>query len=231
MTDDFPPSLFPRAGRAAPDRVALDILSDPICPWCYIGKARLDAALAERPDHGFDIAWHPFRLNPEMPRGGMDRAAYLEGKFGGRDGVARAYAPVMEAAEEAGLDIAWDRIARTPDTTDAHRLIHWAGLEGCQQAAVAALFSAYFREGRDIGDSDELCAIARAIGMEDALVARLFASDADRDEIARRDAHARARGVTAVPTFVVAERHVVPGAQPTELWLRVMDDLAALRAT
>jgi predicted DsbA family dithiol-disulfide isomerase len=206
--------------------IALDILSDPVCPWCLIGKARLDAALAARPGHPFRRIWQPFQLNPGMPRGGMDRAAYLEAKFGGRREAAAVYARVDAAAAEAGIAIPWDRIRRIPNTLDAHRLIHWAGIEGCQEAVVAALFAAYWQEGRDIGDAEVLAALADGAGMDAAVVRRLLSGDADADEVRRREAHARARGVTAVPTFVIADRHVVPGAQPTDLWLRLIDEVS-----
>jgi predicted DsbA family dithiol-disulfide isomerase len=207
--------------------VKLDILSDPICPWCWIGKAGLDAAMAEQPDHPFTIEWHPFQLNPDMPREGMDRRAYLEAKFGGREGAARAYAPVVERAAEAGLDLHLDRIATTPNTLDAHRLIHWAGIEGRQTAAVSALFKAYFTDGRDIGDRDVLADIADAIEMDASVVRRLLASDADLDGIRQRDAHSREMGVTGVPTFIVAQQHAVPGAQSKEMWLKVIEDIRA----
>lgn len=205
--------------------IKLDVLSDPICPWCYIGKANLDRALAQRPDHPFVIEWHPFQLNPEMPTEGMDRRDYLEAKFGGREGAVRAYAPVAQAAERAGLTINFEAIARTPSTLDAHRLIHWAGLEGRQTAAVSSLFRAYFAEGRDIGDAAVLLDIADSIGLDRAMTERLLASDADADDIRARDAHARQRGVTGVPTFVIANQHVVVGAQPPDLWLQVIDEL------
>ncbi len=207
--------------------IKLDILSDPICPWCYIGKANLDAALLERPNHPFLIEWHPFRLNPDMPPGGMDRRRYLEAKFGSREGAAAAYARVFDAARAAGLDIAWDRIDRTPNTLDAHRLIHWAGVEGRQTAAVSALFDAYLQQGKDIGDRDVLGDLAARIEMDRAVVLRLLATSADLDDIEARDAHARARGVTGVPTFVVDGRHVVVGAQTPDLWRQVIDELAA----
>ena len=206
--------------------VKLDIMSDPICPWCYIGKTNLDRALAQRPDHPFLITWHPFQLNPDMPKDGMDRRAYLEAKFGGKDGAVRAYAPVVEHAEKAGLKINLEAIEKTPNTLDAHRLIHWAGIEGMQNAVVDALFNAYFVEGRDIGDTDVLADIADSSGMDASVVLRLLSTDEDRAEIVERDAAARGMGVTSVPTFVVASQHAVPGAQPTELWLRVLDDLA-----
>ena len=205
----------------------LDILSDPICPWCFIGKTHLDVVLAERPDHPFEIEWHPFQLNPDMPPEGMDRRAYLEAKFGGRDGALRAYAPVIEAAEAAGLDIAWDRIARTPNTLDAHRLIHWAGIEGRQIAAVSQLFDAYFLRGEDIGDREVLADLSERIGMDRDMVLRLLGTTADRADVAARDAHARERGVTGVPTFIVGQRHAVPGAQQPGLWRQVLDEMEA----
>ncbi|MEM7709796.1 MAG: DsbA family oxidoreductase [Pseudomonadota bacterium] len=207
--------------------VPLDILSDPICPWCHIGKTLLFRALERHPEHPFRLSWHPFQLNPDMPREGMDRRAYLEGKFGGRDGAVRAYAPVLEAAEAAGLEIDFGAVARTPNTLDAHRLIHWAGLEQRQTHAVQALFEAYFEKGLDIGDVPTLVEIGVGTGMEREMLERLFATDADTDDIRTRDAHARERGVTGVPTFVLANQHVLRGAQPVELWGQVIEEVTA----
>ncbi len=209
------------------DTVKLDILSDPICPWCYIGKTYLDRALAEKPDHPFLIEWHPFQLNPDMPAEGMDRRAYLEGKFGGKEGAVRAYAPVVEHAEAAGLQINFEAMKRTPNTIDAHRLIHWAGIEGRQIAAVSALFEAYFVEARDIGDAEVLADIADGVGLDAALISKLLKSDADVAEIKARDAHSRKMGVNSVPTFIVASQHAVPGAQPPDLWLKVIEEFSA----
>ncbi|MDX1782376.1 MAG: DsbA family oxidoreductase [Thalassovita sp.] len=205
--------------------IKLDILSDPICPWCLIGKTNLDRALEAHPDHPFEIEWHPFQLNPDMPAGGMDRREYLETKFGGRDQAVAVYARIAEAAEAAGVAIDFEGIRRTPNTLDAHRMIHWAGLEGRQTAMVSALFRAYFQEGKDIGATDVLLDLAETVGLDRAMIARLLESDADAEEIRARDAHARARGVTGVPTFVVANQHVVPGAQPPELWAKVIEEL------
>jgi predicted DsbA family dithiol-disulfide isomerase len=209
------------------DTIKLDILSDPICPWCYIGKTHLDKALADHPGHPFVIEWHPFQLNPDMPAGGMDRRTYLETKFGGKEQAVRAYAPVVEHAQKAGLTIAFEDMTRTPNTLDAHRLIHWAGIEGRQTAAVAALFTAYFTQGRDIGNAEVLADLADGIGMDAATVLRLLASDSDKADIRARDAHSREMGVTSVPTFIVGGKHAVPGAQPPELWAQVINDLAA----
>ncbi|SFO21915.1 Predicted dithiol-disulfide isomerase, DsbA family [Roseovarius lutimaris] len=207
--------------------VKLDIISDPICPWCYIGKTLLDQALAERPDHGFDITWHPFQLNPDMPAAGMDRREYLEHKFGGKDGAMRAYAPIVERAEAVGLKIDFAGIKRTPNTLDAHRLIHWAGIEDVQNDMAMALFRAYFEEGRDIGDHEVLADIADSLSMDGATILRLLQTDADREDIANRDKQFRAMGITGVPTFIVAGQHAVPGCQPADLWIKVIDELGA----
>ena len=207
--------------------IKLDIMSDPICPWCFIGKTHLDKALQARPDHPFTIEWHPFQLNPDMPAAGMGRREYLEGKFGGKDAAVRAYAPVVEHAAAAGLKIDFEGMTRTPNTLDAHRLIHWAGLEQKQTKAVDALFHAYFVEPRDIGDHDVLADIADSIGLDASVIRRLLTSDADREDIAARDAHARTMGVSSVPTFIVANQHAVPGAQPPELWEQVIDEMLA----
>ncbi|UWQ34793.1 DsbA family oxidoreductase [Leisingera sp. M527] len=205
--------------------VKLDILSDPICPWCYIGKTHLDKALAEVPDHPFVIEWHPFQLNPDMPREGMDRRDYLERKFGGKEGAVKAYAPVMEHAEKAGLTINFEAMTRTPNTLDAHRLIHWAGIEGKQTEVVDALFQAYFVDAKDIGDHKVLADVAREAGMDADVAARLLQGDSDVQAIQDRDAHSRKMGVSSVPTFIVASQHAVPGAQPPELWKQVIEDI------
>ncbi len=205
--------------------VKLDVLSDPICPWCYIGKTNLEKALAAVQDHPFVIEWHPFQLNPEMPVEGMDRRSYLESKFGGKDGAVRAYAPVVEHAEKAGITINLDAIKRTPNTLNAHRLIHWAGIDSKQNAVVDALFQAYFVDGKDIGDIATLADIGAAAGMERDVLKNLLNGDSDTDTIRDRDSHSRKMGVTSVTTFVVANQHAVPGAQPPELWAQVIKDI------
>ncbi|KIC19342.1 DsbA family oxidoreductase [Leisingera sp. ANG-DT] len=205
--------------------VKLDILSDPICPWCYIGKTHLDKALAEVPDHPFVIEWHPFQLNPDMPREGMDRREYLERKFSGKEGAVKAYAPVVEHAEKAGLTINFEAMQRTPNTLDAHRLIHWAGVEGKQTQVVDGLFKAYFVDAKDIGNHAVLAQVAQEAGMEADVAARLLEGDSDVQAIRDRDAHSRKMGVSSVPTFIVANQHAVPGAQPPELWKQVIEDI------
>ena len=160
----------------------------------------------------------------------MDRRAYLEGKFGGKEGAVRAYAPVVEHAEKAGLKIDFEGMKRTPNTLDAHRLIHWAGIEGRQTAAVSALFKAYFVETRDIGDHEVLADIADGLDMDASVVMRLLASDSDMQMIRDRDAHARKMGINSVPTFIVANQHAVPGAQPPELWAKVIAELTDMES-
>lgn len=202
--------------------IPLDIFADPVCPWCLIGKVELDRALESRPSHPFQIAWHPFRLNPQMPRGGMDRIEYLRAKLGPRaEDATRA---VAQRAAALGLNL--NPSPREPDTTDAHRLMHWAGLEGAQTRVMSGLLRAHWQEARDIGDATELARIAAGAGMDAALVTRLLASDADRDEVAVRERHARERGITSVPTFIVANRHAISGAQPASLWQQVIEELS-----
>lgn len=202
--------------------IRLDIFADPVCPWCLIGKVELDRALESRPGHPFAITWHPFRLNPQMPREGMDRIEYLHAKLGPRAEEASR----MVAGRAAVLGLTLNPSAREPDTTDAHRLMHWAGLEGAQTRVMSGLMRAHWQEARDIGDPAQLVAIAEAAGMEGAVVARLLAGDADLAEVARREAHARQKGINSVPSFIVADAHAISGAQPAALWQQVIDELS-----
>lgn len=204
--------------------IRLDIFSDPVCPWCYIGKANLDRALEAHADHPFRIEWHPFQLNPDMPSEGVDKHDYLAAKFG-EDRLVQMHLRLKEVSRAAGAEIDPDTPRRMPNTLDAHRLIHWAGLEGRQTAVVSAIMRAYWREGRDIGNAGVLADIAAAAGMDRAVTARLLASDADADDIRARDADARAKGVSAVPTFLIAQQYVVSGAQPPDVWSRVIEEL------
>jgi predicted DsbA family dithiol-disulfide isomerase len=203
----------------------LDILSDPICPWCYIGKAHLDNALADHLDHPFTIEWHPFQLNPDMPAAGMNRREYLGKKFGGKNEAIQVYSKIEQSASAIGLPIDFAAMERTPNTIDAHRLIHWAGLEHKQQLMVDALFKAYFCMGLDIGDHNVLCDVAEFIGLEPAVMARLLHSDSDVKLIKDRDAHSRSMGVSAVPTFIVGNRHALPGAQTPDIWESLIGEL------
>lgn len=205
--------------------VKLDIFSDPVCPWCYLGKANLERALEAHPGHMFEVEWHPFQLNPDMPAEGVVKRDYLAARFGGK--LDQIHQHFRDMAAKAGVTMDPDKPQRLPNTLNAHRLIHWAGLEGRQTPVVSALFRAYWVQGRDIGDATVLADVAAEAGMDRAVVERLLASDADLDLIRAREAHARERGVNAVPTFVIANQYVLSGAQPPELWGKVIEELAA----
>lgn len=207
--------------------IRLDIFSDPICPWCLIGKANLETALAADPAHPFSILWHPFQLNPDMPKAGVEKRAYLAKIFGSAARLDAVHDRLREAAREAGLAINPDLPQRIPNTLNAHRLIHWAGIEGMQSAAVDALFDAYWRGGRDIGDDEVLADIASTIGMDGDAILRLLASDADASDISARDADARKKGVKAAPTYLIAQSYVVSGAKPPNVWQDVINELRA----
>lgn len=211
--------------------IRLDIFSDPVCPWCLIGKTNLDRALVAHPEHPFSIQWHPFQLNPSMPSDGVDKRAYLEKAFGGSAKVDAVHSRLADMARAAGLELDPDLPSRLPNTLNAHRLIHWAGIEGCQSAVVAGLFDGYWLQGRDIGDAAVLAEIAADAGMDRDATLRLLASDADRDDLIARDKDAREKGVTAVPTFLIAQQYVVSGAQSPEAWAEVIKELIDKLAT
>ena len=205
--------------------VPLDIISDPICPWCYIGKANMDRALAETGSDPFTPSWRIFQLNPDMPAEGVGRKDYLEWKFGGPEGAAQVYGRIEQAAEAAGLEVHFDRIARTPNTFNAHRLIRWSQTTGNQTAVVDQLFTRYFVEGADIGAVPVLLEIAESAGMERDVVAKLFETDADADTLRAEESQARQMGVTGVPCFIVNGRHVIQGAQDSATWTRIIQEL------
>jgi predicted DsbA family dithiol-disulfide isomerase len=144
----------------------IDVVSDVMCPWCFVGKRRLERALAEAADVPVEVIWRPFQLDPTLPPDGKDRRAYLEEKFGGPEQAAAIYERIREAGREEGIAFAFDRIARSPNTLDAHRLIRWAGEEGVQDAMVERLFELYFLEGADLTREATLVEAAVAAGME-----------------------------------------------------------------
>ncbi len=207
--------------------VRLDIISDPICPWCYIGKARLDHAIAETGVNPFDVVWRIFRLNPDMPREGMDRKAYLEAKFGGPEGAEQVYSRVRQEAERSGLELHFDKIARTPSTLDAHRLIRWAGASGNQTPVAQALFERYFERGEDISDREVLLDVAEGAGMERDVVARLLDGDSEIEELREEEEQIRSMGVGGVPCFVIGGKYALQGAQEVETWKQVLTELDA----
>jgi len=207
-------------------RATLDIISDPICPWCYIGKVKLDRALAQRPDHGLDIFWRPFQLNPDMPAEGMDRMTYLETKFGGPERAKEIYGRIEDAAAAAGLTVDFAKIKRTPNTFDAHRLIRWARTHELQQPVMDSLFTRYFERGEDIGDRKVLLDVGTEAGLDTKWLTRLYDEDADRDVVTKEEASARQMGISGVPTFILGEKYALSGAQEAETWLDALDRLS-----
>ncbi|MSP41911.1 MAG: DsbA family oxidoreductase [Alphaproteobacteria bacterium] len=201
----------------------LDIISDPICPWCYVGKKRMEIAIAARPQMQIDLAYRVFQLNPDMPREGMDRKEHMRRKFGESKGPSPIMKALIDAGRELGIDFNFSRIARTPNTQDAHRLIRWSHSTGHQPELVEIMFRRYFTDGDDISDHSVLLDIAREAGMDTGIIGGLLAGDADRDLILAEDATARRIGIQGVPSYVLANKYLLVGAQEPELLLRALD--------
>lgn len=199
----------------------IDVISDSVCPWCYIGKRRLEKALAMRPGFAPDIAWRPFLLNPDMPPDGIDRATYLVRKFGSEARVRRVYGAIADAGLSEEIDFAFDSIGQTPNSVDSHRLVRFAGPAAGD--AVEALFQAYFLDGADIGDWDVLAGIGAGIGLDGHDLRAYLESDADIDEVLAENARAHRLGITGVPAFVFDGTMVISGAQEPAILARVMD--------
>jgi len=202
------------SSTAAPPRARLDIVSDVVCPWCYIGKHRLERALEQLGGSiALDIRWRPFELNPTLPAAGMDRREYCTLKFGSIERARQLYENVAANAHADGLPMHVERIARTPNTRRAHRLIELAYEQDCQDAVVDALFEAYFVDGRDIGDRATLLTIGSASGIAPAVVDAALADDSGDDAIERREHAAHELGVSGVPAFLYNDRLLFSGAQ------------------
>ncbi len=201
----------------------IDLFSDVVCPWCFIGKRRLERAMAARPDTPVEIRWRAFQLNPDMPPGGMPRRHYLAAKFGGPERARRVYEAIGRAGASVGLDFAFDRIERAPNTADAHRLVRWAGEEGAADALVERLFRAYFLEGSDIGARDALLAAAAACGLDAEEAGRRLETGEGAREVAEENRLAQRNGITGVPFFVFNRRYAVSGAQEPEAFLPLFD--------
>jgi len=213
--------------------LTVDVVSDVVCPWCYIGKRRLDSALARLreadPDLPIAVRWHPFQLNPDLPPEGVDRREYLDAKFGGPQRAQEIYARVRAAGETVGIPFAFDAIRRQPNTLDAHRLIAWAQTrrEGDADALVEKMFRAYFLDGRHVGDHEELVKVAAAAGFDPDDARRFLASDELRDAVAGADLRAREMGISGVPFFIFDGKTAVSGAQEPET---LLDAIAQARA-
>lgn len=204
-------------------RMQIEIFSDLVCPWCYIGKRRLDATLAERGADDLEVVWRAFQLYPQMPAAGMPREEFLTRRFGGAVDTTEIYRRVSEEAAAAGLDLDFAGIKRAPNTFLGHRLLSWAESSGRQHELAEQLFHAYFVEGRDIGDAGVLAAIAGAAGLDADAAAAMLAGDAQAAQVEEELALAEAVGVTGVPFFVLAGRFAIPGAQPVDVMAQFID--------
>jgi predicted DsbA family dithiol-disulfide isomerase len=210
--------------------MTIDIVSDVVCPWCWIGKRRLESALERRGQPLPRIRWHPFQLNPDIPAGGVDRRSYLEAKFGGPERASQVYGRVEAAGREVGIAFDFARIARQPNTVDAHRLIEW-GQEsdpGRADMLVERLFSAYFTEGTNLGDVEALAGLAAEAGYDGPAARAYLVSDAGRESVTGADARMKALGVSGVPFFIFNQRLAVSGAQPPDILADAMEQADAL---
>jgi len=215
------------------ERITIDIVSDVVCPWCYLGKARLELAIAEVQDEvGVDINWRPYRLNPDYPPEGVDQKRALVQKLGGEERVAQAHKMLSDLGREIGINFDFGAIKIGPNTLDAHRLIQWAGTEDRekQEKVVSALFKANFEEGRNVGDHAVLLDIAQKAGLDRSVIATLLASDADRDLVIGEIDAAQKIGVTGVPFFIFDQQYAVSGAQTPDVLAGALRDIAKLKA-
>jgi len=201
----------------------LDVIFDTVCPWCYIGKRRLERALSLRPRADVHINWRPFMLNPDMPAGGIDRTAYLIKKFGSETRVRRVYGAIGEAGQSVEIDFAFERIRRTPNSVTSHRLIRYSAARIRVSPLVERLFESYFIDGVDIGDTDVLVDLGAAFGLDAGALRAYLESDEDVAEIYEENARAHRLGINGVPAFAFSGNMVISGAQEPEVLVRVLD--------
>lgn len=200
-------------------KITIDVVSDVVCPWCFLGRKRLENALAMLPDVEAEIRWRPFQLDPTLPPQGKDRQAYMREKFGNGSKIDDIHKQLTELGEENGIVFDFEAITRAPNTLDAHRLIHWAAQAApdTQNKLVGTLFSLYFEQGQDIGDHEVLVDAAASVGMDAAVVARLLESDADKATIREEIDAANRIGVRGVPCFIIDQKYAVMGAQNADV--------------
>jgi predicted DsbA family dithiol-disulfide isomerase len=200
--------------------LAVDVISDVICPWCYIGKRRLEKAIAALDDqHDVQVRWHPFQLNPTMPKEGISRREYRTRKFESWERSMELDAKVIAVGEAEGIHFAFDKIERTPNTVDAHRLIWLADQHDCQDAVVEALFRAYFTEGKDIGNQQTLIDVASESGLDRQIADTMLNSEAGLEVIAQAGERSRRHQVEGVPFFIINNAITLSGAQAPETFL------------
>lgn len=214
---------------AAPLLLRLDVVSDVVCPWCYIGKRRLEGAIAlTKDDVAVVVQWRPFFLNPWIPREGVDRKTYLETKFGSVDRYKGMASNVAAAAAEEGLEYNAGQINRQPNTIDCHRLIYWAEANGQSGAMKQRLMDLYFRDGADLTDTDVLVAAAVDCGLPADEIRHRLAADIDVELISQEAQTAADAGISGVPTFLLGGRYALSGAYPSEQLAKAIRHVASL---
>lgn len=206
--------------------ISVDVVSDVICPWCFLGKRRLDKAIGLLSDIKVEVNWRPFFLDPTIPAEGISRKTYLENKFGA-ERLKTLHDPILAAGKEDGVPYAFDKITRTPNTMDAHRLIRWSHAGGKQHDVSERLFMAYFSLGLDIGDRAVLAKIAGEAGMDKADVSAKLEDGTDVDAVTAEVERAYRMGVTGVPCFIFAQKQGLMGAQPAEVLADAIGKLAS----
>ncbi len=210
--------------------LTIDVVSDVVCPWCYLGKRRLERALAARPDIAAEIRWRPFFLDPTVPRSGKPRIDYITGKFGGVDKITPGHQRLAGLGKTEGVDFQFDRIEVQPNTLGAHRLIGWAGAEGKADALVENLFADFFVNGVNLADRASLAEAAARAGMDPAQVSADLASDKDEELVAKQAQAASASGIGGVPFFVFGGKIALAGAQEPDVISGAIDQALAAQA-
>ena len=209
----------------------IDVIADTVCPWCFIGKRRLARAMALRPDIPFAVKWRPYRLDPTVPKEGVDRQAYMRMRFGeDPQKIVEMYKQIIAEGEKDGIAFDFEAIARRPDSMNSHRLIRWAETAGVQDEVVERLFIAYFENGEDISQVRVLADIADLCGMDGLEIAELLESDADIALVEREDQLAREMGVTGVPAMIFGGRLALSGARDSDVLLTVINRAADMMA-
>lgn len=203
--------------------ISVDVISDVICPWCYIGKRRLEKAIAAT-DTQVRVRWHPFQLNPQMPKEGISRKEYRTRKFGSWERSMELDAKVVAVGESEGIHFAFDKIDRTPNTVDAHRLIWLADQHGSQDAVVEALFRAYFSEGRDIDNRQTLIDVATEARLDRQAVESMLVGNEGMDAIANAREMSQRYGVDGVPFFIINQKIALSGAQDSEVFVEAFQN-------
>lgn len=204
--------------------LSIEIYSDIVCPWCYVGKRRLERALSQLHTVRSEVTWRPFQLNPTMPQEGTDRTAYLEAKFGGLDAFRRLEEHVIAAGNSEEIPFAFDKIQKTPNTFLAHRLIWYARQHGRQDEIVDALFRGYFEQGADLGSGSVLASLAESAGLK---AARFLEGDEGAADVKAEEAAGHRLGIRAVPYFVLNNKYGISGAQPVEVFVGAIRNIHA----